>query len=266
MFRELAEIVQVRNVPRYDLKPETWEWSIFDSLSRERKLPGRAQTGLTDFQRHLAIAMSRLCLATGAGLINAEMGSGKTTILLAVLEYLHQAQVTRQGKPKSSPYPGLVVGPGIVTGQENWPKEIHEVIPGAESRVINVGVKPLPKAVKIEQWLAGLGLKVEHEALFEVDAEVAEQRYQSYRAALPGSVRELAARLRKAGVNNALAIKARLVEAAVVAEAMATIRAWARAQAVELTSEVETALAQAFQHAYRHPPRLRKDAETPKLT
>jgi hypothetical protein len=74
--RELAEIVQVRNVPRYDLKPEAWEWSVFDPLSRERKLPGRSQTGLTDFQRHLAIALGRLCLATGAGLGNSEMGSG----------------------------------------------------------------------------------------------------------------------------------------------------------------------------------------------
>jgi hypothetical protein len=74
--RELAEIVQVRNVPRYDLKPEAWEWAVFDPLSRERKLPGRSETGLTDFQRHLAIAMGRLCLAGGAGLVNAEMGSG----------------------------------------------------------------------------------------------------------------------------------------------------------------------------------------------
>ncbi|MCC6189016.1 MAG: class I SAM-dependent methyltransferase [Anaerolineales bacterium] len=74
--RELAEIVQVRNVPRYDLKPESWEWTVFDPLSCERKLPGRSETGLTDFQRHLAIAMGRLCLATGAGLVNAEMGSG----------------------------------------------------------------------------------------------------------------------------------------------------------------------------------------------
>jgi hypothetical protein len=40
-----------------------------------------------------------------------------------------------------------------VTGKENWPKEILEVTPGATSRVITVGAKPLPKAMKIGLWL-----------------------------------------------------------------------------------------------------------------
>lgn len=65
-------------------------------------------------------------------------------------EYIHTAQM--RGEKKSA-YPALVVGPGIVTGKENWPKEIPEVTPGAESRVITVGAKPLPKAMKIGAWL-----------------------------------------------------------------------------------------------------------------
>jgi hypothetical protein len=48
---------------------------VFDSLSRSRQLPGRKETGLTDFQKHLAIALGRLCLKHGAGFCNAEMGS-----------------------------------------------------------------------------------------------------------------------------------------------------------------------------------------------
>jgi rubredoxin len=263
--RELAEIVQVRNVPRYDLKPDAWEWAVFDPLSRERKLPGRNETGLTDFQRHLAIALGRLCLATGAGLANAEMGSGKSTILLGVAEYLRHVQVAQSGRAKRSPYPALIVGPGIVTGQENWPKEIREVIPGAESRVINVGVKPAPKPVRIGQWLSALGLRVEHEAPFELDAELAEEHYKAYRGALPDWVRALDARLRRAGISSSAIIKARLVDAAVVAEAMATVRSLAREQNVELAPSVQAALAQSFGYAVRKPPRLRKGAQRSNL-
>jgi hypothetical protein len=65
-----------RNVPRYDLKPQAWEWQVFDPLSQGRYLPGRKETGLTDFQKHLSVALGRLLLATGSGLVNAEMGSG----------------------------------------------------------------------------------------------------------------------------------------------------------------------------------------------
>ncbi len=72
---QLADVVQARNVPQYDMKPESWEWEVFDSLSKSRQLPGRKETGLTEFQKHLAIALGRLCLKSGAGFCNAEMGS-----------------------------------------------------------------------------------------------------------------------------------------------------------------------------------------------
>lgn len=80
---QLAAIVQARNVPAY-MRPEPWEWSVFDGLSQGRRLPGLDRAGLTDFQRHLAIANGRLCLAHGAGLLTAEMGAGKTTVGLAI--------------------------------------------------------------------------------------------------------------------------------------------------------------------------------------
>ncbi len=72
---QLAEIVQSRNRPQYDMKPDTWEWEILDPLSKGRTLPGRNETGLTEFQKHLTVALGRLCLTHGAGFVNAEMGS-----------------------------------------------------------------------------------------------------------------------------------------------------------------------------------------------
>lgn len=148
---QLAEIVQARNAPQYDMMPEKWEWRVFDDLSKGRKLPGREEMGLTDFQKHLAIALGRLCLKHGAGIVTAEMGSGKSTIFLAIAEYVRAAQARRGGR--AGAYPALIVAPGVVTGTENWPKEIAEVIPGAASRVITIGAKPLPKPVKVGEWL-----------------------------------------------------------------------------------------------------------------
>lgn len=149
---QLAGIVMQRNAPQYDMKPEPWEWAVFDTLSQGRRLPGRNETGLTEFQKHLAIALGRLCLRHGGGFVNAEMGSGKTTIGIAMAEYLRIAQAR---KNRESAYPALLVGPGIVTGKENWPKEIPEVTPGADSRVITIGARPLPKSAKIGDWLKG---------------------------------------------------------------------------------------------------------------
>jgi len=51
---------------QYDLRPEPWEWAVFEPLSKDRHLPGRVETGLTTFQKHLSIALGRLLLQTGA--------------------------------------------------------------------------------------------------------------------------------------------------------------------------------------------------------
>jgi hypothetical protein len=161
---ELAHRLEQRNVPRYNMQPESWEWQVMGPLSQGRYLPGRQETGLTNPQKHFAIALGRLLLADRSGFMNGEMGLGKTTISLAVVEYL-QTSLERQGSQKSA-YPALVVGPGIVTGDENWPKEIREVIPGATSRVIDATVRPVPKPAKLADWAKSMGL-VLGESCFE---------------------------------------------------------------------------------------------------
>jgi hypothetical protein len=55
---QLAKLVEARNVPQYDLRPEPWEWAVFDPLSKDRHLPGRAETGLTTFQRNPACVIA----------------------------------------------------------------------------------------------------------------------------------------------------------------------------------------------------------------
>jgi hypothetical protein len=164
---QLAGIVQARNVPQYDMKPEIWEWAVFDSLSKGRTLPGRRETGLTEFQKHLAIALARICLRHGAGVAMAEMGGGKTTIGIAIAEYLRVA-LGRRGRRGA--YPAMVVGPGIVTGKENWPKEIPEVVPGATSRVVTLGARPLPKPARITAWLRTRGIVLDEPSLEGRDA------------------------------------------------------------------------------------------------
>jgi predicted RNA methylase len=73
---QLKEKILGRNKPAYDFNPEPWEWNVFTPLSKGRRLPGRSETGLTDFQKHLAIAQGRLMLRKGSGFLNGEMGSG----------------------------------------------------------------------------------------------------------------------------------------------------------------------------------------------
>ena len=238
--KELAEVVQVRNIPRYNLKPEAWEWAVFNSLSRGRTLPGRRETGLTDFQRHLAIAMGRLAIAQGAGVVNAEMASGKTTILLATLEYLYHAMVARGGKRAKSPYPALIVGPGIVTGQENWPKEIREVTPGADSRTITIGARPAPKPAKIGQWLKSIGVVVEDETAFELKGHWQEGK-------------------------DTLSLHDKRTTAAVVNHAIETVRTLALEEGCPLSEQLEKALAASFKYAVHHPPRCRKGMKVPNL-
>jgi hypothetical protein len=162
---ELAQRVLARNVPRYDMKPEAWEWQALAPLSLGRALPGRQETGLTPMQKHLSIAMGRLLHATGSGLASYEMGAGKSSVALAVAEYL-SARLARNGSTKTA-YPMLVVGPGIVTGDQNWPKEVREVVPGAMARVIETAARPLPKPAKLKEWLPTIGVHLVNEDAYK---------------------------------------------------------------------------------------------------
>jgi hypothetical protein len=89
------------------------------------------------------------------------MGAGKSTISLGVAEYLTSA-FARQGSTKTA-YPILIVGPGIVTGDQNWPKETREVVPGAIPKVIESTARPVPKPAKVVDWLESIGVKLDNE-------------------------------------------------------------------------------------------------------
>jgi hypothetical protein len=165
----LARQLEARNVPRYDRKPQDWEWQVFSPLSPDRQLPGRRETGLTVPQKHFSIALGRLLLAQGAGMINGEMASGKTTMALAVAEYLKAAHERRSSN--TGIYPVLVVGPGIVTGDDNWPREVREVIPGATSRVIEVTARPVPKPARVKDWVRSLDIVLEDDSFEGLSAK-----------------------------------------------------------------------------------------------
>jgi hypothetical protein len=166
---QLKEQILERNQPVYDFNPEPWEWAVFNGLSKNRRLPGRNETGLTDFQKHLAIAQGRLMLRKRGGFLMGEMGSGKTTISIAVAEYLETA-FRRKGS-KKSPYPVLVMGPGIVTGKKNWLKEVPDVIPGSQAQVIDIGARPAARPMKIGHYLAWLGITLDQDAFMGKNAE-----------------------------------------------------------------------------------------------
>jgi SAM-dependent methyltransferase len=159
---QLKDKILERNQPAYDFDPEPWEWRVFDPLSTKRRLPGRQETGLTDFQKHLAVSLGRLMFRRRGGFITAEMGSGKTTTGIAIAEYL-ETKLRNDGSKKSA-YPVLVMGPGIVTGAENWPKEVSEVIPAAQAQVITMGAKPVVKPMKIGDYLEWLGMQLDADA------------------------------------------------------------------------------------------------------
>ena len=139
-------------MPQYDMKPQPWEWAVFDDLSQGRQTAwprgnraDRVSETPGDRARPSVLALWRWRNYGGNGQWQ------KSTIFLAIVEYVRVAQ-SRRGRQVTA-YPALIVGPGVVTGAENWPKEIAEVIPGAASKVITIGAKPAPKPVKVGAWL-----------------------------------------------------------------------------------------------------------------
>ena len=118
---ELAKIIQDRHEPLYD-KPTPEEWASVASVARNKRLPGRAETGLLDAQKHVAIAAARGIKANGHTHIVAEMGFGKTLTALAVVEALNA-------------WPAIVMCPSHLT--EKWKREVEEGIPGAKGVILN---------------------------------------------------------------------------------------------------------------------------------
>ncbi len=106
--------------PLYDLKPTEDELEILDRLGKQRKpLPGQSAPGLLPTQKHAAIAAARAIRIHRAANVQGEMGSGKSSIGLAVIELLDA-------------YPALILCPPHLVPK--WIREAEDVIPGVKAR------------------------------------------------------------------------------------------------------------------------------------
>jgi hypothetical protein len=106
--------------PLYDLKPTEDELAILDRLGRQRKpLPGQSAPGLLPTQKHAAIAAARAIQIHRTANVQGEMGSGKSSIGLAVIELLDA-------------YPALILCPPHLVPK--WIREAEDVIPGVKAR------------------------------------------------------------------------------------------------------------------------------------
>lgn len=86
VMTRLAE--QARPLHAGDLAPVA---PTLAALGRKRRLPGRRASGLFEAQKHVAAAIAKLLASRNrVGVIQAEMGTGKTTMGIAVAELLRQ--------------------------------------------------------------------------------------------------------------------------------------------------------------------------------
>ncbi len=121
---QLAERILEDNRPLYDpLLPPAKAWEHLNSLGKSRRpLPGQAEPGLLETQKHVAIAMAHALRSCGSALIQGEMGTGKTTTALGVIDLLDA-------------YPALVVCPPHLVPK--WRREARQVIPGLQTRELS---------------------------------------------------------------------------------------------------------------------------------
>lgn len=102
---------------------------ILNSHSRYRRLPGRARTGLFEAQRQVVAALARRFLAGAEfAILQATMGTGKTTISISTADVLKKTHSPHQR------YPVIVVCPPHLV--EKWPREIADVVPMAQAMVL----------------------------------------------------------------------------------------------------------------------------------
>jgi superfamily II DNA or RNA helicase len=144
----LAEQV-LKNPPLYDPSdPPALEWEALSRLGTDRKpLPGQKRAGLLDTQKHAAITMMRAIQKHSSGLLQGEMGVGKTTVSLAIIDLL-------------GAYPAIILCPPHLVSK--WRREAKEVIPGVQTRELaRIGrtgsMKRDENDVRrfIEDWKAG---------------------------------------------------------------------------------------------------------------
>ncbi|RLC80227.1 MAG: hypothetical protein DRJ03_22075, partial [Chloroflexi bacterium] len=146
----LAEKILEDNQPLYNpLHPPAKAWDHLGTLGRNRRpLPGQAEAGMLDTQKHVAIAMARAAQAHGSALIQGEMGTGKTTTALGVIDLMDA-------------YPALVLCPPHLPPK--WMREALEVIPGVQVRELRRIGKTASMSHEtndvrdfVEDWEAGL--------------------------------------------------------------------------------------------------------------
>ncbi|MEA3310217.1 MAG: SNF2-related protein, partial [Chloroflexota bacterium] len=120
------------HAPLYNLKPAPARWQQLGQLGLQRPaLPG-AKPGLLPLQKHAALALWHSLEKHKFGIIQGEMGLGKTTVALALTELRHN-------------YPALVICPPQVT--RKWQREAQEVIPGVQVRILDrIGELPQSRA------------------------------------------------------------------------------------------------------------------------
>lgn len=89
--RQLADAVQVKNVPLYANNPTPREWERTGQIGINMpSLPGRSERGLFERQRHWAVALQRAMRARRHAIANLGMGTGKTLISVATLNALDE--------------------------------------------------------------------------------------------------------------------------------------------------------------------------------
>jgi hypothetical protein len=96
----LADAILEKNQPLYAYQPTAREWAITGKSGLGLPpLPGRAERGLFDVQRHFAIGAARVMRRHGAAIINAEPGWGKTGVGISTLDVMDK-------------WPAVVMAPG----------------------------------------------------------------------------------------------------------------------------------------------------------
>ena len=109
--------------------------TITDHHSKYRRLPGRARTGLFEAQRQVVAALARRFMAGHRfAILQATMGTGKTTIAASLADVLLKYHLQSASGSSVAPFPVIVVCPPHLV--EKWPREIAGVVPLARAVVV----------------------------------------------------------------------------------------------------------------------------------
>jgi hypothetical protein len=140
----IAQAILGKNQPTYDFDPTPAEWKTTGKIALGLPpLPGRAERGLLDAQRHFAIAGARVMKKHGTAILNAAMGFGKTASTVAMFAL-------------TDAWPGLVVCPGHITWK--WKRDIERASDPDDPITARVITRPVRG--EIARW-AGIKAAIE---------------------------------------------------------------------------------------------------------